>query len=151
QGSLGRRAETLAGLLVVGEASRHGGERNRKIEAVATAHADGAVGTGLRADIARGSAGIDARIVVAEQPVQKIALAADRVGVLRPAIVLRQRQQNRAALIVAVGVAEAAAAQPLEVAGNLIEVRPHLLDLVVDRTALRRLAVEQREKSGTVA
>src|SRR6185437_4948636 len=31
------------------------------------------------------------------------------------------------------------------------EVRPHLLDLVVDRTALRRLAVEQREKSGTVA
>ena len=147
QGRLGRRAEIFAGLLVVGEAGGHGGERDRKIGAVAAADADGAVGTGLRTEIA----GRRARIIVAEQIVQKIALAPQRGGVLGPAIILRQRHQNRAALIVAVGVAETAAAQPLEAGGDLVEVRPHLLDLIVDRTALRRLAVEQREKPGTVA
>ena len=82
---------------------------------------------------------------------QKIARAGRGVGVLRAAIVLRERRQNRAALIFALGAAEAAAAQPLEAGRDLIEIRPHLLDLVIDRTALRRLAVEQREKSGTVA
>jgi hypothetical protein len=70
---------------------------------------------------------------------------------LRAAIVLRQRNQNRAALIVTVGVAKAAAAEPLDTGGDLVEVPPHLLDLVVDRTALRRLAVEKREKPRTVA
>ena len=90
-------------------------------------------------------------VVVAEQIVQEIARAAQRIGVLRAAIILRQRGQNRAALVFAIGAAEAAAAQPLQAGGDLVEIGPHLLDLVVDRTALRRLAGEQREKPGTVA
>ncbi len=68
-----------------------------------------------------------------------------------PQLFCASASQHRAALIVALGAAEAAAAQPLEAGGDLVEIGPHLLDLVVDRTALRRLAVEQREKSGTVA
>ena len=73
------------------------------------------------------------------------------VGILRAAIVLRERGQHRAALVVAIGAAEAAAAQPLQIAGDLIEIGAHLLDLVVDRTALRRAAVEQREEAGAFA
>ena len=45
----------------------------------------------------------------------------------------------------------AAAAQALQVGGDLVEIGAHLLDLGVDRPALRRLAIEQREESGTVA
>ena len=82
---------------------------------------------------------------------RKLPGPARGVGILRPAIVLRERGQDRAALIFAIGAAEPAAAQPLEAARDLIEIGPHLLDLVVDRTALRRLAGEQREEPGTVA
>ena len=89
--------------------------------------------------------------MVAEQIVQKVAAAARGIGVLRPAIVLGQRRQHRAALAFALGAAEAAAAQPLEAGGDLVQIAAHLLDLVVDRTALRRLAREQREETGTVA
>ena len=136
-----RRAQRLAGLLVVGEARRHGGERDREIGAVAGADADRAIGAGLRADI--GTRRRIRSVVVAEQVVQEIAgaAAARGIGILRPAIVLRERHQHRAALIVAIGAAEAAAAQPLEAGGDLIEIGAHLLDLVVDRTALRGLAV----------
>ena len=102
----------------------------------------------MRTEIGAGRAGI---AVVAEQIVEKVAAAACGIGVLRSAIVLRQRSQNRAALVFALGAAEAAAAQPLEAHRDLIQIGAHLLDLVVDRTALRRLAREQREESGTVA
>src|SRR5229473_6765078 len=67
---LRRRAESLAGLLVVGEAGRHGGERDRKIGAVAGADADGAEGAGLRTEI---DAWRHRIVVVAEQIVEKIA------------------------------------------------------------------------------
>ena len=90
-------------------------------------------------------------VVVAEQIVEEIARAAQRIGVLRAAIILRQRRQDRAALVFAIGAAEAAAAQPLQAGRDLVQIGPHLLDLVVDRTALRRLAGEQREEPGTVA
>src|SRR5207244_4060688 len=90
-------------------------------------------------------------VVVAEQIVEEIAAAAGGVGVLRAAIVLRQRQQHRAPLVVALCVAESAAAQPLEAGGDLVEIGAHLLDLAVDRAALRGLAAEQREEPGTVA
>ena len=150
QRRFGRRAQRLARLLIVRKPGRDGGERDRKIGAVAGAHADGAVGAGLRADIRAGRV----RIVVAEQIVEKVAAAGGATrkrSILRPAIVLRQRGQNRTALIVAIGIAHAAAAQPLEIAGDLVEIGPHLLDLVVDRTALRGLTGKQREKSGAVA
>jgi hypothetical protein len=62
---------------------------------------------------------------------------------------LGQREQDRAALIFAVGTE--AAAQPLQAGGDLLQIGPHLLNLVVDRTALRRLAGEQREESRAVA
>src|SRR5258707_15094219 len=143
---LRRRAERLAGPFVVGEAGGHGGERDRKISAVAGADADGAEGTGLRTEIGTGRHRI---VVVAEQIVEKIAGTSHGVGVLRPAVALGQRQQDRAALIFAVGTE--AAAQPLEAGGDLLQIGPHLLDLVVDRTALRRLAREQREESRAVA
>src|SRR3954468_22710943 len=40
----GGRAQRLAGLLVVGEACRHGRKRDREVSAVAGAHAHGAIG-----------------------------------------------------------------------------------------------------------
>ena len=83
-------------------------------------------------------------IVVAEQVIQEVAGTLHGVGILRPAIILRQRQQNRAALVFA--IAAGAAAQPLEAGRDGIEVGAHLLDLVVHRTALRRRAIEQGEK-----
>jgi len=70
---------------------------------------------------------------------------------LRTAIVLRQRHQHRAALVFTFGVAEPAAAQPLEVAGDLVEIGAHLLDARIDRAALGRLAGKQREKARAVA
>src|SRR5690606_8958034 len=71
-------------------------------------------------------------------------------GILRSAIVLGEREDHRATLPVALGVAEAAA-QLLQVAGDLVEIGTHLLDLVVDRAALRRLSAEQREEAGGIA
>ena len=66
-----RRAQRLAGPLVVRETRRHGGERDREIGAVAGAHADRAEGAGLRAEI--GAGGGAAVVVVAEQIVEEIA------------------------------------------------------------------------------
>src|SRR5436190_7257662 len=146
EGGLRRRTERLAGPFVVGEAGGHGGERDRKISAVAGADADGAEGTGLRTEIGTGRHRI---VVVAEQIVEKIAGTSHGVGILRPAVALGQREQDRAPLIFAVGAK--AAAQPLEAGRDLLQIGPHLLELVVDRTALRRLAREQREKSRAIA
>ncbi|MGY4290007.1 hypothetical protein ACVWXO_009273 [Bradyrhizobium sp. LM2.7] len=81
------------------------------------------------------------------------ALRLRGVGVLRAAIVLREGDQHRATLTVALRTeaAGAAAAQAFEIAGDLVQVGAHLLDLGVDRAALRRLAVEQREEAGGIA
>ncbi|MHC2684907.1 hypothetical protein ACVJDU_006471 [Bradyrhizobium diazoefficiens] len=64
---------------------------------------------------------------------------------MRAAIVLGEGHQHRAALAVAfrAEAAGAAAAQAFEIAGDLVQIGAHLLDLGVDRAALRRLAVEQ--------
>jgi hypothetical protein len=70
---------------------------------------------------------------------------------LRAAVVLRQRRQHRAALVFAVGAADAAAAQALEADGDLVEIGAHLLNLVVDRTALGGPPVEQREEARAFA
>src|SRR6202000_3364626 len=116
------------GLFVIRKTPGHGGKRNRKIAAVAGAHADRPVGAGLGADVARRRA---RTIVVAEQIVEETAgslLLLQGIGVLRTAIVLRQRQQNRTPLAFAFAAAEAAAAQALEICRDLIEVCAHLLD-----------------------
>src|SRR5262249_5949740 len=147
-----RRAQRLAGLLVVGEAGRDGGERNREIGAVAAAHAHGAIGAGHRAEIAaRNRRSV---VVVIEETAEEattLALLARGGCVLRAAIVLRQRRDDGAGLVLAVGAAEPAASQPLEAGGDLVEIAAHLLDLVVDRTALRRVLVEQREEARGLA
>ena len=143
-----RRAQRLAGLLVVLEPRLVGGERHREIAAVAGADADGAEGAGRRAEI---GARRRQRLVVAEQAVDEVAGTARGGGILRAAIVLRERRQHRAALVFAVGAADAAAAQALQAGGDLVEIAAHLLDLVVDRTALRRAAVEQREEARAFA
>jgi hypothetical protein len=62
-----------------------------------------------------------------------------------------RRGKHRAALAVAIRATEAAAAQALEAVGDLVEIAAHLLDARIDRAALRRLVVEQRKESGTVA
>ena len=77
--------------------------------------------------------------------------AARSRGVLRAAIVLRQRRQHRAALVLTVGAADAARAQPFEAGGDLVQIAAHLLDLGVHRTAFLRLAVEQREEARAFA
>ena len=69
-------------------------------------------------------------------------------AILRAAIVLPERREDGAALAFAVG---AIALQPLEIAQHAVEVRAHLLDLVVDRAALLRLAAEQREEAAAFA
>ena len=103
----------------------------------------------MRAEIGGRDIRID--VVVAEQIFQEAAGATHGVGVLRTAIVLGQRGEDGAALIIAFGTAKAATAQPLQTCRDLFQVGAHLLNLVVDRTALRRPPVEQREESGTVA
>ena len=67
---------------------------------------------------------------------------------MRAAIVLAEGHQDAAALSLALA---AVALQPLDLGQVAVEVRPHLLDLVVERTALRRLAAEQREKAAALA
>ncbi len=146
-----RRAQRLAGLLVIGKARRHRGEGDREIGAVAGAHAHRAIGAGHRAEIAARRSGHGVAEQAAEETARALALFARGRRVLRAAIVLRQRRQHRAALVLAVGAAEPAAAQALQAGGDLVEIAAHLLDLVVDRTALRRILVEQREKAGAVA
>src|SRR5581483_7700177 len=110
------------------------------------------IGARRRTEIAERRRG---RIAAAEQIVQEAAAALWRRRshgrILRSAIILRERGHHRAALVFAIVATETAAAQALEVAGDLIEVGAHLLDLVVDRTALRRAIVEQREEAGRVA
>src|SRR5262249_29958757 len=66
----------------------------------------------------------------------------------RTAVVLAERHQHAAALPLALA---AVTLQPLQLAEIAVEVRPHLLDLVVERTALRRLSAEQREEAAARA
>jgi hypothetical protein len=67
---------------------------------------------------------------------------------LRAAIVLTERRQDRAALALAIG---GIALQALQVGQHAIEIRTHLLNLIVDRAALLRLAAEQREEATAFA
>ena len=69
------------------------------------------------------------------------------MAILRAAIVLAERHQDAAALAFAL---TAVALQPLNLAQGAVEVRAHLLDLVVDRAALRRLSAEQGEESAAL-
>src|SRR5207247_5554616 len=69
-------------------------------------------------------------------------------AILRTAITLAERDQDRTALCLPVG---AVALHALELAHEAVEVRPHLLDLVVDRAALRRLAAEKGEEAAALA
>ena len=70
------------------------------------------------------------------------------LAILRSAIVLAERDQHAAALPLALA---AVALQALDLDQGAIEVRPHLLDLVVERAALRRLSAEQREEAAALA
>src|SRR6202043_791667 len=80
-----------------------------------------------------------------EQPVEE-ARGPGLVGggsILGAAIVLRQLPEQRAALAV---LAAGAALELLEIGGGAIEVAAHLLDLRVDRAALRHQTREQRKE-----
>src|SRR5262249_59127283 len=70
------------------------------------------------------------------------------LAVLRAAIILSERHQDAAALPFALA---AVALQPLDVGQRGVEVRTHLLDLVVERAALRRLSAEQGKKAAPLA
>src|SRR5690606_7054853 len=104
--------------------------------AVATAYADGAIGTGLRHVVFWHHDGAVA-MAAAEQIVEERAGVARGCGILRAAVVLCERQDNGAALAVLLRGAEIGA-KLLKAAGDTVEVGAHLLDLVVDRAALRR-------------
>ena len=119
------------------ETRRHGGERDREIGAVAGAHADGAEGAGLRPEIA------------ARQAAMALLLP-NRLSRKLPGPRARQRHiaaRNCSARARSAPSGagsrgrrrRAAAAQALEAGGDLVEIAAHLLDLVVDRTALRRV------------
>src|SRR5262252_8714813 len=58
---------------------------------------------------------------------------------------------HRTALVFPVHAAETARAQVLEAGVDLVQIGAHLRDLVVDRAALLRLPVEQREKARALA
>jgi hypothetical protein len=61
------------------------------------------------------------------------------LAILRAAIVLPERHQDAAPLSLALA---AIALQALDLAERAVEIRAHLLDLVVHRAALRRLPAE---------
>ncbi len=76
-------------------------------------------------------------------------LARDGGAVLRTAVVLRQRDQQRASQLLAV---VAAAVQLFEAGGDAVQVGAHGLHLAVELVALRRLAAaEQEEAAAAVA
>jgi hypothetical protein len=68
--------------------------------------------------------------------------------VLRAAIVLPERDQDAAALALALTTV---ALQPLDLGQGAVEIGAHLLDLVVERHALRRLSAEQGEEAAALA
>ena len=68
--------------------------------------------------------------------------------VLRAAIVLAERHQDAAALALALA---AVALEALDLDQGAVEVGARLLDLVVERAALRGLAAEQREEAAALA
>src|SRR6202011_4131030 len=136
----------LAGALVLGEAARHGGEGDRVVVAVAGAHAQGPVGSGLRHV---GAAGEEARggtrgdVAAAEQGLEEVLRARRRGGaILRSAVVLGELPEDRAALVAPVG---RVALQTLQIAVEAVEIAAHALDVAVDVGALGRLAAEQEE------
>jgi len=67
---------------------------------------------------------------------------------LRAAIVLPERHQDAASLPLALA---AVALQALDLAERAVEIRAHLLDLIVHRAALRRLSAEQGEEAAALA
>ena len=98
---------------------------------------------------ASGASGRLRGTAAAEQVLEEAAGPAVGVlTILRAAIVLAERHQDAAALPLALA---AVALQPLDLGQGAVEVRPHLLDLVVKRSALRRLAAEQREEAAALA
>src|SRR5262249_41017115 len=130
---------------------RRGRIRDREVIAVAGAHAHRAVAAALR----RGVRHLGARLVrlafvAAEQLVEEAALLARGGAVLRAAIVLRQRDRHRAALLAAV---EIAAAQPLQVNIDAVEIAAHARDLAVEVDALLRggLPAAEQEEAGALA
>src|SRR4051794_2937526 len=143
EGDLGGRAEAPAQLFVVGELARDGRIGDREVIAVAGSHAQRSVGAGER------RIGRLRDTAPAEQVLEEAARSAVGIlAILRAAIVLSKGHQDAAALSLAFA---AVALQPLDLGQVAVEVRPHLLDLVVERTALRRLAAEQREKAAALA
>ena len=143
EGHLGGRAHAPAKLFVVRELARHRGVGNREVIAVAGSDAQRPIGARERGI----GSGCDGR--TAEQGVEKATRPAGGVlAVLRAAIVLPERYQDAAPLPLALA---AVALQPLDVGQRAIEVRAHLLNLVVERAALRRLPAEQREEAAPLA
>jgi len=85
----------------------------------------------------------------AEQAVEKAARSGVNVlPVLRSAIILPERHQDAPALVLALA---AIALQALDIRQGAVEIGAHLLDLIVERTTLRRLSAEQGEEAGALA
>ena len=144
QHHLGSRAHALAGVLVLREARRRRRIRDREIESVAGAHADGAEGPALRFGIGEIADGL-VRRRRGRTADRRNRRARARRAVLRPAIVLRERDHDRAALLAAVDVA---APQALQVDIDAVEVAAHARDLAVEhrRTAATGLQPPNRKK-----
>src|SRR5438876_2966036 len=142
----GGGAPALASLLVVGETARHRRVRNGEVVAVAGAHAQRPVGA--RGRRVRHRHGREA--AAAEQVLEEAAApaAGGVLAILRAAIILAECHQEGAALALALA---AVALQPLDLTQGAVEIRAHLLDLIDDRTALRRLSTEQGEEPAALA
>src|SRR5262249_8348978 len=131
-----------AKLLIVHELARHRGVGNWEVIAVAGSHAQRPISACERR-VRSGDAS------AAEQAVEKAARPARGVlAGLGATIVLSQRYPDSAALSFALA---AVALQSLDVGQRAVEVRAHLLNLVVERAALRRLPAEQGEKAAALA
>ncbi len=141
----GGRAQALAEPLILVKFGRHRGVGDREVIAVAGPHTNRAVGPG---PAQRSVGGGPERRADSEQGLEEATRRGRILPVLRTAIVLAERDQDRAALAFAVG---AVALRALKIAHEAVEVRPDLLDLVVELTALRRLAAEQGEEAAARA
>ena len=126
-----------------------GGERHREIAAVAGADADGAEGAGRRAEIgarAAAATGCVPNRLSMKLPGPRAAAAYCGPQLFCASAVSTERRWFSRS---------APPMPPLRsrsrLDGDLVEIAAHLLDLVVDRAALRRAAVEQREEARAFA
>src|SRR3954452_2470281 len=146
------RAEPLARLRVLRKAVGCRRVRDREIISVAAAHADGAERAAHLLLLLLRLAGREqaAAAVAAEETIEEAALLAlqRRGAILRTAIVLPERDQQRLALRRAL---RSAALHLLELHLQPVERGARLVDLPRERAALRGRFAKDREEAGALA